>query len=46
MLNCTFVYRYIQTHPDMDHLDGLRDLINKFNVVNFWDVQHERKKFR
>ena len=44
MLNCTFVYRYIQTHPDMDHLDGLRDLINKFNVVNFWDVQHERKK--
>ena len=43
-LNCIDVYRYIQTHPDMDHLDGLHDLINKFNILNFWDVQHERKK--
>lgn len=36
--------RYIQTHPDMDHLDGFSDLINTFGIMNFWDTKNNRSK--
>lgn len=38
------IYRYIQTHPDMDHLDGFKDLIDVFSISNFWDTANTKKK--
>lgn len=31
------VFRFILTHPDMDHLDGFNNLLNNTSVLNFWD---------
>jgi competence protein ComEC len=30
------LFRFILTHPDMDHLDGLENLFDSFGVANFW----------
>lgn len=38
------VTRYIQSHPDMDHMDGLADLISKYSISNFWDTQNKKQK--
>lgn len=32
------IFRFIVTHPDMDHMGGIRHLFNEFKVVNFWDT--------
>ncbi|WP_146174640.1 ComEC/Rec2 family competence protein [Umezawaea tangerina] len=39
------VFRYIQTHPDMDHLSGLHRFFwqEKVPLINFWDVDHEKE---
>lgn len=38
------IFRYIQTHPDFDHMRGLAALENSgIQVFNFWDVAHTRK---
>ena len=29
------VFRYIQSHPDMDHMDGLKALFEEFEPANF-----------
>jgi competence protein ComEC len=35
------IFRYIQTHPDMDHMAGLHRLIEEqIEIVNFWDTKH------
>jgi len=36
------IFRYIQTHPDMDHMTGLHRLWveEKIQIVNFWDTSH------
>ena len=34
------IFRYIQTHPDMDHMDGLENLSNTFSILNFWDTEN------
>ena len=31
------VFRFILSHPDMDHLDGFRALCDEVGVQNFWD---------
>ena len=31
----TSVFRYLQSHPDMDHMDGIKDLFEVFPVTNF-----------
>lgn len=38
------VFRYIQTHPDMDHMSGLHRFFwqEKVPVLNFWDVDHSK----
>lgn len=38
------VFRYIQTHPDFDHMRGL-DALKKSGrqVLNFWDTEHTRQ---
>jgi competence protein ComEC len=43
-LGVTSLFRFILTHPDMDHLDGFDALMNKFTVTNFWDSQVRREK--
>jgi competence protein ComEC len=40
-VNYRHIYRYIQTHPDLDHMRGLialRDAGHK--IINFWDTEH------
>lgn len=32
------IFRFIITHPDMDHLDGISDLYTEFTVTNTWDT--------
>ncbi|RZK39071.1 MAG: MBL fold metallo-hydrolase [Pedobacter sp.] len=34
------IFRFIITHPDMDHLDGIRDLFTEFNITNTWDTDN------
>lgn len=36
------IFRYIQTHPDMDHMDGLNNLSNNFSILNFWDTDNTK----
>jgi beta-lactamase superfamily II metal-dependent hydrolase len=33
---------YVQTHPDMDHMDGLAVLKEKCLIRNFWDTPNEK----
>ncbi len=37
------VFRYIQTHPDMDHMDGIEVFFSKFNPTNFWDTDNNKE---
>ena len=37
------VFRYIQTHPDMDHMDGIKALFGKFGPMNFWDTDNNKE---
>lgn len=38
------IFRFILTHPDMDHLDGFKSLCDNFAVLNFWDSGVRKKK--
>ncbi len=38
------LFRFILTHPDMDHLDGFDALLNECSVGNFWDSGVRREK--
>ncbi len=31
------IWRFILTHPDMDHMDGIERLFLEKRVINFWD---------
>lgn len=42
--NILSVFRYIQTHPDMDHMDGIEAFCDAFAPVNFWDTNNEEEK--
>lgn len=37
------VFRFILTHPDMDHMDGIKDFFEEFPPTNFWDTGNTRK---
>lgn len=37
------IFRYIQTHPDMDHMDGIKVLFDEFNPTNFWDTNNTKE---
>lgn len=34
------IFRYVQSHPDMDHLAGFSVLSNQYEFTNFWDTDH------
>jgi len=38
------VFRFILTHPDMDHLDGFKELCDEIGITNFWDSGVRRPK--
>ena len=37
------IFRHIQTHPDMDHMDGIEALFGKFSPTNFWDTNNTKE---
>ena len=37
------IFRFILTHPDMDHMDGIKDFFGCFSPVNFWDTDNTKK---
>lgn len=39
----TSIFRYVQTHPDMDHMDGIEALFNNFTPDNFWDTNNKKE---
>jgi len=36
------LFRFVLTHPDMDHMSGLDELANKVFIRNFWDTKHNK----
>ena len=36
------IFRFILTHPDMDHMDGIKDLFSSFDIINFWDTENTK----
>lgn len=38
------VFRFIVTHPDMDHLDGIEAFFAAFSPLNFWDTDNNAEK--
>jgi beta-lactamase superfamily II metal-dependent hydrolase len=36
------IWRYVQTHPDMDHMRGISVLDREFSIDNIWDVEHSK----
>lgn len=38
------VFRFVLTHPDMDHMDGIKYFFEYFSPGNFWDTDNEEKK--
>lgn len=37
------IFRFVLTHPDMDHMDGIERLFKAFSVGNFWDTDNNKK---
>jgi beta-lactamase superfamily II metal-dependent hydrolase len=38
------VFRFIVTHPDMDHLDGIQAFFDRLSPDNFWDTDNNAEK--
>jgi competence protein ComEC len=38
------VFRFILSHPEMDHMDGIRDFFAEFSPINFWDTYNTATK--
>ena len=38
------IWRFILTHPDMDHMDGIKNLFERKRVLHFWDCGIRREK--
>lgn len=41
-LGIDYIFRYIQTHPDMDHMDGLNELNENYSIYNFGDTKNTK----
>jgi len=38
------IFRYIQSHPDLDHMRGLAALVSSgIKIYNFWDCPHDKE---
>lgn len=40
----TEVFRYVQSHPEMDHMDGIKRFWTIFPPLNFWDIDNNCDK--
>jgi competence protein ComEC len=38
------LFRFVLSHPDMDHMDGLANLHKKVGFTNFWHTGYRREK--
>lgn len=38
------IFRFILTHPDMDHMDGFNRLVDEIGITNFWDSGTRKNK--
>lgn len=38
------VFRFMLTHPDMDHMDGIKDLFEEYSPSNFYDSDNNEEK--
>jgi competence protein ComEC len=36
------IWRFVLTHPDLDHMRGLRNLSENIGISNFWDTNHTK----
>lgn len=36
------IFRFILTHPDMDHMDGIKSLFERSYPENFWDTKNTK----
>lgn len=36
------IFRFILTHPDMDHMSGIKELFSRKYVRNFWDTENNK----
>lgn len=41
-LNVGSIFRFVISHPDMDHLDGIKDLYEEFHIFNTWDTDNDK----
>lgn len=37
------IFRFILTHPDMDHMSGIDELFDNRKIYNFWDTEHDKE---
>lgn len=37
------IFRFVLTHPDMDHMDGIDDLFDEFSPANFYDTDNTKE---
>jgi Predicted hydrolase (metallo-beta-lactamase superfamily) len=37
------LFRFVLTHPDMDHMDGIKDLFEEFKPMNFYDIDNQKE---
>jgi beta-lactamase superfamily II metal-dependent hydrolase len=37
------VFRFILSHPDMDHMDGLKAFCEAYPPINFWDTANNKE---
>ncbi len=44
VLGATSIFRFISTHPDMDHLDGFDQLADNIPIINFWHSGAHKSK--
>jgi beta-lactamase superfamily II metal-dependent hydrolase len=36
------LFRFVLTHPDMDHMSGLHQLSKQISILNFWDTANTK----
>jgi len=42
-LGITSVFRFLVTHPDMDHIDGIKDFFEAFDPINYYDTDNTKE---
>ena len=41
--NIHAIWRYVLTHPDMDHMDGIKALFDYISPSHFWDTDNNKE---